>query len=131
MNRELELKLVEKYPKLFQDYGKSPQETCMAWGCECGDGWYLILDELFEKLSKYPDVILVQVKEKFGTLRVYTGGVSAEDYDDVHYHVERAYYKSSRTCEDCGAVGKLRTEGWFRVNCYDCEQERQHRYEKS
>lgn len=127
MQKELELKLVEKYPKLFQDYGGDMRETCMVWGCECGDGWYLILDELFEELSKYPEIILVQVKEKFGTLRVYTTGVLVEHSDEVEYHIERAYDKSSRTCEDCGEQGKLRTDDWFRVTCYDCEKERQNK----
>lgn len=130
MQKELELKLVEKYPKLFRDYGKSEMETCMHWGCECRDGWYLILDELFDNISKYEDLVLEQVKEKFGTLRVYISGTTKENWDDVDFHLERAYYKSSRTCEDCGKQGKLITNGWFRVACYDCEEERRNRLKK-
>jgi len=127
MQKELELKLVEKYPKLFEDYGKSEMETCMAWGCECGNGWYLILDELFEKLSKFPDIVLAQVKEKFGTLRVYLEGVTSENHTEVYGYVDSATNKSSRTCELCGEIGRLRTDGWFRVTCYNCEEKRNER----
>ena len=46
MKRELEHKLIEKYPKLFQDVldRKGPKETLMCFGCEHGDGWYDLLD---------------------------------------------------------------------------------------
>lgn len=44
MKRELQDKLISKYPELFADSSKSMMETCMCWGCECGDGWYDLLD---------------------------------------------------------------------------------------
>ena len=46
MKAELQNKLIQKYPKLFQDVldGKGPTETLMCFGCECGDGWYDLLD---------------------------------------------------------------------------------------
>ena len=48
MNKELELKLVEKYPKILKEYGGDPKQTCMAFGIETsGDGWYNFL-------HKYP-----------------------------------------------------------------------------
>jgi hypothetical protein len=59
--------------------------------------------------------MLTQVKEKFGTLRVYTCGGD----DAVERYVEFAEYFSSRVCEDCGAPGKLRTGGWLRTLCDD------------
>jgi len=47
MNVELEKQLTEKYNKLFVNKDKSPRETLICFGCECGDGWYKILDHLF------------------------------------------------------------------------------------
>lgn len=44
MKKELELELVKKYPKLFKGYGGDPRKTCLSWGCECGDGWYNLID---------------------------------------------------------------------------------------
>jgi len=81
MKTELEQKLVQKYPKIFINYGKSPQESCMAFGFEHRDGWYLLIDMLCASIQFYldqtpniPQVHADQVKEKFGSLRFYFSG---------------------------------------------------------
>ena len=87
MSPELEQKLIKKYPVIFRDAGKSEMESCMAFGCECNDGWYDILDSMCEALTytyttgiyvngesvvlDAPQVVAEQIKEKFGTLRFY------------------------------------------------------------
>jgi hypothetical protein len=88
MKPELEKILLEKYPKIFVDSNKSSRESAMAWGCECGDGWFDIIDRLCQTLSNLytsaipvgsegymvvdaPAVVATQIKEKFGTLRFY------------------------------------------------------------
>jgi hypothetical protein len=88
MKPELEKILREKYPKIFVDSSKSSGESAMAWGCECGDGWFDIIDRLCQTLSNLytsaipvgsegymavdaPAVVATQIKEKFGTLRFY------------------------------------------------------------
>lgn len=122
MRVELELKLVEKYPKLFKDYGGDMKVTCMAWGCEHDDGWYNILEDLCEKLSHYQDITFAQIKEKFGVLTVYLNSIRDEDYDEVMGLLIRAEEKSSETCEICGAPGELRGGGWLRTLCDECEE---------
>jgi len=76
MKKEMELKLVELYPKIFRDYGGDMRMTCMAWGIACGDGWYSLLDSMCQTIElltadKDMQVIADQVKEKFGGLRFY------------------------------------------------------------
>lgn len=88
MKPELEKILVEKYPKIFVDYGKSHQESALSWGLEVGAGWFNLIDHTCESLShlytsglslgdqRYvpldaPTVIATQIKEKFGGLRFY------------------------------------------------------------
>jgi len=88
MKDELTQKLAQKYPTIFTELGSTPQQSCMAFGIECGDGWYDLLDVLCESLTylyetgsiggdqRYapmdpPKVIATQIKEKFGTLRFY------------------------------------------------------------
>jgi hypothetical protein len=61
-----------------------------------------------------------QVKEKFGALRVYLG---RED-PRISALVEFAEYHSSKVCEQCGAPGTLRTDGWMRTLCDAHEAER-------
>jgi len=56
---------------------------------------------------------IVQVKEKFGTLRFYVDGGTPE----MHNYIEFAEAMTSRVCETCGSPGKSRTGGWIRVLC--------------
>jgi hypothetical protein len=46
MSPELDRALVAKYPEIFRDRHGSIQETGMAWGFSCGDGWYTLIDTL-------------------------------------------------------------------------------------
>jgi len=51
MNRKLQEKLYNKYPKIFVDKDKSMQESCMCWGIETPDDWYNIIDTLCHALT--------------------------------------------------------------------------------
>lgn len=76
----------------------------MAWGCQCGDGWFTLLNTLCERLQwwcdvyDWPQVELRQVKEKFGELRVHLQGASPEQRGMV----EMARALSARVCDTCG-----------------------------
>ncbi len=65
MSPELEQKLFAKYPKIFRDANKSPQESCMAFGLEVGDGWYDLIDVLCEALT-YTYTTAIEVDEEDG-----------------------------------------------------------------
>lgn len=60
-----------------------------------------------------PQVVAVQVKEKFGTLRFYYDG--GDEY--IHGLASMAEWVSSVTCEECGERGKLRGSGWVYTAC--------------
>jgi len=119
MSPALEKRLVEEFPLLFRDYGKSPQETCMAWGCEHSDGWFNIIHALCRAISshisrsKEPiDFEFTQIKEKFGTLRVYTDG--GDDY--INGVIRMAEEMSALTCEVTGESGQMCRKGhWYRT----------------
>lgn len=119
MTPELEHKLVEKHISLFRDYGKSPQESCMAWGCEHSDGWYGIISSMCKaieshiKHSKEPiDFKFTQIKEKFGTLRVYSDGADAF----INGVIRMAENMSAITCEVTGKPGQICRRGhWYRT----------------
>ena len=138
MRDELDSSLVAKYPKMFQNRYKSMQETAMCWGFECGDGWYNILNSLCaniqshidwkqEQKEKYnrgdgcPQVVVDQVKEKFGGLRFYYHGGD----DVVDGMVRMAESWASSTCETCGETGTIRGGGWIRTLCDKHEEEYQ------
>lgn len=136
MNLELDKKLCEDYPLIFADRYKPMTETAMCWGFECGDGWYDLIDTLCHSIQHHIDhnkrvreimlakpsdnipdeiqqVVAVQVKEKFGTLRFYYDG--GNDY--ISGLVSMAESMSSRICMTCGKPGKLNTSGWWNSAC--------------
>lgn len=83
------------------------------------DGWIDLIDVLCEQLQKQtdergaPQVRATQIKEKFGTLRFYSSGCSREQ----EALIDMAEELSERTCEVCGARGKLRQFGWLQTLC--------------
>lgn len=123
MKRELDEKLFNDFPLLY-DKRADVRSSCMAFGFECGDGWYQLIRELSEKL--YPLVTsyqciegevaprVVQVKEKYGTLRFYMD-CSTEEMDDIIHEYED---RSCEICETCGKPGELdQNTCWLSTVC--------------
>lgn len=141
MKQELDEQLCAKYPKIFKNRHGDMKETLMCWGFECGDGWYQIINSLCNNIQHYtdwqnenhakgykqykevPQVVAVQVKEKFGGLRFYYEG-GDEKIDGMVRMAESWAYN---TCEECGNLGKTRSGGWIRTLCDKHEEERQER----
>lgn len=46
MNKELTLKLVKRFPVIYQDFYSPMSQTCMCWGFDHGDGWFEIIWQL-------------------------------------------------------------------------------------
>lgn len=88
--------------------------------CECEDGWYVLLDDLFTELSGLSKHVRVtQVKEKFGGLRCYVANASQECLEAI----QQAEHKSFLLCELCGERGHtVRSNGyWLSTRCDKCE----------
>lgn len=64
---------------------------------------------------------IVQVKEKFGSLRFYCEGGSAE----IHNYITFAESLTYHTCEECGSPAKARNDGWIKVLCDKHYKEKQ------
>lgn len=65
-----------------------------------------------------PQVVVEQVKEKFGTLRFYYQG--GDDY--IAGLVSMAESMTGITCESCGNPGESYSGGWVHVSCAPCEE---------
>ena len=126
MNIELQKKLFTEFPVLYGQKDLGLRETCMCWGIECGDGWFNILYDLSKKLAEIdPGLEAVQVKEKFGGLRFYTGPVLSCVKDDVYKAIDEAEELSYKTCEICGCTENVtQTEGWIISLCPECMKKR-------
>lgn len=140
MDKKLQNKLYSEYPRILKDLGGDPTETCMSWshgGISCGDGWFDLLEKVFNfcqfntDKNGYPQLVVDQIKEKFGSLRIYHHFEESE-FDIVKKFnrnqeysngaIDFAEYMSFFICEDCGKPGKRRTIGWVRVACDDCDE---------
>lgn len=122
MNRDLEDRLIRKYPFLFKDAIKCMGESLMVFGCECDDGWYKILDDLLEKISQCESLYLTQVKEKFGRLTVYfeLEKPNKATMDKAYIYTDEAAAKSISVCEMCGEPGEIRKGMWLKTLCDKC-----------
>lgn len=124
-----------KYPlMLSKPYG----------GFAIGRGWWLIVDRLMSNIQHHidwsvknnlwdlengkedvrqiiPQVVVAQIKEKFGGLRFYYDGGD----DEISGMVRMAEVWASHTCDQCGDFGERRQGGWIRTLCDTHENERQ------
>ena len=110
---------------LYSQYeqAKDRYENLVRWKAEGGtfpwNGGKPITDEdiaeakakMDEEEQRVP--VAVQVKEKFGSLRFYVDRATDEHYNYIHFAESMSY----RTCETCGAPGKVYPFGWHYVAC--------------
>ena len=121
-------RLEETYPNMFsQPYG----------GVAVSAGWWPIIEILCANIQSHTDwwntnrkdrpiveqVVVEQIKEKFGGLRFYYSGGD----DTVAGMVRMAEAWADVACEECGAFGKRRSGGWIRTLCDHHEAEHQAR----
>lgn len=121
--------LIDKYPKIFQDYDGNPGRC--NW-LDLPTGWIGVVDKLCGSIQSYIDntvrytkegpkgpeqINCVQMKEKFGGLRFYTNGHD----DEIDGMITMAEYMCSNTCQTCGSEQDLGvTSGWISVLCRTC-----------
>ena len=122
MQKELEQRLVERWPTWFQTEGDF-RHTAMTRGFEHGDGWFEILWRLCVDLEPLVTEMerawghqfeVLQVKEKFGGLRFY---VNCRRNEAIRQRIGIAADESFHTCEVCGQPGTLREERWIKTLC--------------
>jgi len=123
MKKELTSKLYLRFPDIFKGRSKPLTESLMAFGLQCGDGWFDLIHELCEDLERQAtldDVPLpeaVQIKEKIGGLRFYVGGATQAMLDRI-YETEMRSETICEICEICGDLAeRLSDGGWIKTRC--------------
>ena len=121
MRKELEQKLIERWPTWFNVTG-DVRNTGMTLGFRHDDGWFDIIWRLcgdleplvaaFEHASGRQFGIL-EVMEKFGGLRIHM----SYSNDAIRRRILVAERESFRTCEVCGQRGKWRGGDWIKTLC--------------
>jgi hypothetical protein len=92
------------------------------YGCIAPDGWQKIVEETDAMLLHMdPEYQILQVKEKYGTLRYYFGTNHASDtmeYKIMHAIERAAEYSSGFVCQICGTSGETRWKlPWVQTLC--------------
>ena len=99
---------------------------------ECGSGWDLLIDPILT-MCDVLGLEVLQVKEKFGGVRVYFTPYYNRDVSDarctpadeaiLEEMIEAAETASFKTCEICGGPGRLtNSKGWLMTRCLDHEE---------
>jgi len=161
MKRELQEVIMKDFPFMMRGQSLDEQKAAGgiydlygAFGMEIGDGWFNLLydlckeiEDIYIKEGKSVDIIIDQIKEKFGALRFYyhhsddKNTIHAIDFlgtgtmrlypDDKDILIKKKikelvseYEKKSKSiCEVCGSEGVLRTERpWIRTLCDACSK---------
>lgn len=105
---------------------------------DVGAGWKTILETLGSQmervLGEIPPPPVLQVKEKFGGLRVYLGpsGLPKEITGALYLLVDFAESLSFRTCEECGEMKNVETRvrknvaysSWVKTLCEEHHAQR-------
>ena len=111
----MEIDIIKEYAEFF------PKNFI---GLECGKGWNQIIVSMFESFRKNNSKIhVVQIKEKFGFLRVYVDfPEDLEAYKIIKNIIAEAEIKSHTTCELCGMKSKITNkDGWYYNYCIKCQ----------
>lgn len=93
-----------------------------------GPGWRGLLERLHEQIrAVFPGYRLLDLKEKLGGLRVYVEGPPGSG-DRLRSLIALAEVEAERTCEFCGASGRIRTRddwpgGWRKSVCDSCHSD--------
>ena len=100
---------------------------------ECGDGWIPLIEEAKTIIAKYNQKLkeedldtepleFIQIKEKWGGLRIYLNYYVQEIADQIH----ELESKSLHICEHCGTIKNVKsdwTHGWIMTLCDKCREE--------
>jgi len=125
------LALLERYPALYREAWVAPTTPASrfaAGGFEIGDGWFGLVDRLSSELARDTALYVVQVKEKYGRLKVYFNRDESVPQDpslddEMEAALDKAADESERTCEVCGKPGTIdERHRWVSVRCEPCLQ---------
>jgi hypothetical protein len=110
------IKTEAEIKKILEPYfGKKDKDQYFI-GAAFGPGWNDIILDLHNKLVKEnPEYFIAQIKEKFATLRYYTGPLSDAGWG----YIREAEDLSAVTCEECGRPGRLRDDSYWIVTLCD------------
>lgn len=121
--RSIEEVMAKEYQNI--DTNKYIWNELIKTPIEYGNGWYNLIIELITKIEgiylknnkDITEIEIIQIKEKYGSLRIYITSSISEVHDLI---VE--YERLAETiCDECGNKGSLRQRNdWLQILCEEC-----------
>jgi hypothetical protein len=119
--------MIIEYAAIF-DHMSPESRNPIKYGFQCGEGWKILIGIFLYRAREVKEdgkqlVQVVQIKEKFGGLRIY---VTFEDntpkniVSTIWATASALECVSMTTCEECGKPGSTREGRWIRVRCEWC-----------
>jgi hypothetical protein len=95
---------------------------------ELPNGWVVLfllyckhLKEELVKIDYLDKFMFTQIKEKYGSMRLYNNGYPKESrVGELEYIFE---HLSTYVCTECGKIAKYETPGWIMELCESCYKE--------
>lgn len=118
--------LIKRYPFLSVE-GEIEytllDEMPIGWRKAFGEKMCEEIALILRKGNYLNDYVVLQIKEKYGELRWYSGGVPENIYDALHEVIEKYTKISRKTCIRCGAPATKISKGWISPWCNRCADE--------
>jgi hypothetical protein len=125
MNEENTKKLIDRFD-FYTAHNPLWPDKSWPMSFDCNDGWMDIIWRLSLDLEKMVAKVewdedtpftVVQVKEKWGHLCYYISSGT----DEMFERINQAEVESTKICEICSKLGKLRTgRSWYVTLCDEC-----------
>lgn len=127
MRRELEAELLAAYSSFFPNMYNDSDKTCLSEGIQTGDGWFGLIknlcfniQEIIDEDDLLKDFYFIQIKEKFGLLRIHFKGGNKE----ISQLISILSVASGYVCENCGTtLNDVCTKGsYLKTLCKPCRK---------
>lgn len=97
-----------------------------GWRIAFGDKMCEELNNILEEANYSKDYRILQIKEKYGTLRWYDNGVPSSVSEKYNKWIRKYEKKSGHTCINCGEKGEIDyNDSWLMPLCDKCRKEKQ------
>lgn len=117
----------QAFEQFNQHYRPEESETIMdkqkrydLYAGSVNPGWWPVLDKYLPQILAIDPEAQIEVKEKFGALRIWIGSETVDDHSVFDPIVEAAEEASRTICERCGAPGRPRKRRWIQTLCDHC-----------
>ena len=104
------------------DYYTNLDEMPAGWKCAFGKDMCEEIRQVLIKANYLNKYRVVQIKEKYGSLRWYDDGAPSSIYHELQDVIDKYEGMSVRTCIWCGRPATKISQGWISPWCDKCAE---------